>query len=99
MLLGCVNTKKAMNAADLKRPPLDYSPEERNWCQATIDFMEGQLDENQRIRRGLPTRRTSSRTKVTVARPILSPQRPGAAEADVEDDKDMGPTSRLHQFV
>ena len=91
--------KKAMNAADLKRPPLDYSPEERNWCDATIDFMEGQLDENQRIARGLPTRRASTRTKVVVARPILSPQRPGAAEADVEDDEDMGPTSRLHQFV
>ena len=92
--------KIAMNAPDLKRVPLDYSPEEKNWCEATIDFMEGQLDENQRIARGLPTRRAAStRNKGAVARSILSQPPAPPAEAEVDDDEDVGPTSRLHQFV
>ena len=89
--------KRAMNATDLRRPPLDYSPEKLNWCQATVDFMEGQLDENQRIARGLPTRRAASMR--SAVRSIL-PQPPAPpAEAHVDDDEDLGPTSRLHQFV
>ena len=95
--------KRAMNATDLRRPPLDYSPEKQNWCQATVDFMEGQLDENQRIARGLPTRRAASmRSKGGAVRSILpQPPAPPAppAEADGDDDEDLGPTSRLHQFV
>ena len=88
-----------MNAADLKRPPLNYSPEKVNRCEATIDFMEGQLDENQRIARGLPTRRAASMRNKGAVRSIL-PQPPAPpAEADVDDDEDLGPTSRLHQFV
>ena len=93
--------KRAMNATDLRYPSLDYSPEQKNWCEATIDFMEGQLDEDQRIARGLPTCRAATlRNKGAVARSILSPPPapPAPAPADVDDD-DLGPTSRLHQFV
>ena len=89
--------KRAMNAPALKRPPLDYSAEEKNWCEATIDFMEGQLDENQRIGHGLPTSRASAQGTAKVARSILSP--PPAPEAELDDDEDMLPSSRLHQFV
>jgi hypothetical protein len=49
---GCQNRfMHAVDAADVQRPPSvgasaysPGSPEEMRWCQATLDFLEGQLD-------------------------------------------------------
>jgi hypothetical protein len=51
----------AVDAADVQRPPSvgtsAFSPEEVKWCQATFDFLEGQLDEEGREKRNLPPKR------------------------------------------
>ena len=81
--------RKVMQADDLKRPPLDYSEEEKNWCMATIDFLESQLTEDERVSRGLPLRRASARAAkaaaASAARVVESPP----ARND-EDDDDLG---------
>jgi len=96
--------KNVMQAADLKRPPLDYDPEETNWCAATIDFMERQLTDDERVARGLPQRRASARNRTptaAAARKLIEAQAAAESQAAVnaEDDNDLDDARLSHQFM
>ncbi len=53
-------SQHAFDATDLRRVPsfcaAAYTAKEITWCNATIDFLEFQLDEVGRAKRGLPPR-------------------------------------------
>jgi hypothetical protein len=83
--------KKVMQPDDLKRPPLIYDSEETNWCAATIDFLERQLTDDERVTRSLPQRRASARAAPAAARRLLeSPAVVIPVNAEDDDDLDDG---------
>jgi hypothetical protein len=82
--------KKVMQPDDLKRPPLIYEQEETNWCAATIDFLERQLTDDERVARGLPQRRASTRNKTAA---------PAAARKLIEDDDDLDDARLSRQLM
>jgi hypothetical protein len=84
--------KKVMQPDDLKRPPLIYDSEETNWCAATIDFLERQLTDDERVARSLPQRRASARAAPAAARRLL--ESPAAVNAEDDDDLDDARLSR-----
>ena len=84
--------KKVMQPDDLKRPPLIYDSEETNWCAATIDFLERQLTDDERVARSLPQRRASARAAPAAARRLLAS--PAAVNAEDDDDLDDARLSR-----
>ena len=92
----------AVDAADMQRPPSvgtsSYTPEEVRWCQATFDFLEGQLDEDGRAKRNLPPkRRGRGPARGAAPRPAPAPPAPPApAEGpdDTENDDDTPLRSR-----
>jgi hypothetical protein len=84
-----------MQPDDLKRPPLIYDSEETNWCAATIDFLERQLTDDERVARSLPQRRASARAAPAAARRLLeSPAAVIPVNAEDDDDLDDARLSR-----
>ena len=92
----------AVDAADMQRPPSvgtsSYTPEEVRWCQATFDFLEGQLDDDGRAKHNLPPkRRGRGPARGAAPRPAPAPPAPPApAEGpdDTENDDDTPLRSR-----
>jgi hypothetical protein len=95
--------QQAFDATDLRRVPSfgasAYTAEEIAWCNSTIDFLEEQLDEEGRAKRGLPPRLRRARIRGGPAAPsaaVLPPapsqnkkrSPPAVAEVETENDSD-----------
>ena len=78
-----------------------YTAEEVNWCNATINYLESQLDDEGRAKRALPpmrrARRSPSAAAASPTAPASAPPPPGrrttTAEKEggieTEDDDDL----------
>jgi hypothetical protein len=89
--------ERPVEAQDLKRYPSigpgAYNFEELRWCDATYDFLVSQLDDEGRVKRGIPrrTRRPpAGRLQAAQAAPVAAPAAAQAPAADqnleTEDD-------------
>jgi hypothetical protein len=92
---------RPVDVADLKKYPSvgpgAYTPEEVNWCDATYDFLLSQMDDDARIKRGLPRRRARGGRAAAAApsaaapAPALPPTAAAAAAGnnDTENEDDI----------
>jgi hypothetical protein len=97
---------RPVDVADLKKYPSvgpgAYTPEEVNWCDATYDFLLSQMDDEARIKLGLPRRRArGGRAAAAAAAPAPALPPPAAAAAgniDTENEDDIPlPQPRNHK--
>lgn len=91
--------QRPVDVADLKKYPSvgagAYTPEEVNWCDATYDFLLSQMDDDARIKLGLPSRQRRARggrAAAAAAAPAPALPPPAAAAAgniDTENEDDL----------
>ncbi len=94
--------ERPVEAQDLKRYPSigpgAYNVEEVRWCDATYDFLVSQLDDEGRVKRGIPrrTRRSpAGRPQAAQAAPAAAPAQAPAADQNLDtEDDDTQPLRR-----
>jgi hypothetical protein len=90
--------KRVMKAEDLKRPPLDYSAEEQNWCSSTIEYFELHLTDDERLARELPARQRTRSKAIACSARMPPPVQPPANDVDDDDEIGRGAPRLSHQL-